>query len=222
MPGRGKGRGKGRHRGFGKRSHQKFRSYDYSCQNIKELQEDILRMIVEKGIQPFPIAELINYCGNTKKLGRVLDLMEQHFFITFEDSHISLTQKGETYGMIIAKKHQAIENAFQNPIRPVNSHKIASILEHSLTSREIEQLVFMQQAKNIKSIPLNLYNLPQATIYRITFDSEKLFYKMLSLGIYPGQRIEISHQNNNNQIIKVKNSRFAIDRIIARNIQVIP
>ena len=211
-----------RHRRFGKRTHQKFRSYDYSHQNIKELQEDILRMIVEKGIQPFPIPEIVKYCGNTKKLGRVLDLMETHLFITIKDSYISLTQKGETYGMIIAKKHQAIENAFQNPISPVNSHKIASILEHSLSSRAIEQLIFMQHTKNIKSFPLNEYNLPQATIYRITFDSEKLFYKMISLGIYPGQRIEISHQNNNNQIIKVKNSRFAIDRIIARNIQVIP
>ncbi len=211
-----------RHRGFGKRTHQKFRNYDYSPKNIKELQEDILRIIVEQGIQPFPIVKLIDQCGNTKKLGRVLDLMETHLFIKIRDSHISLTPKGETYGMIIAKKHQAIENAFQNPISPVNSHKIASILEHSLSSREIEQLIFMQQTKNIKSFPLNEYTLPQATIYRITFYSDKLFYKMISLGIYPGQRIEISHQNNNNQIIKVKNSRFAIDRIIARNIQVIP
>ncbi len=211
-----------RQRRFGKRTHQKFRNYDYSHQNIKELQEDILRMIVEKGIQPFPIPEIIKHCENTKKLGRVLDLMEQHLFITIKDSHIFLTQKGETYGMIIAKKHQAIESAFLNPISPVNSHKIASILEHSLSSRAIEQLIFMQHTKNIKSFPLDDYNLPQATIYRITFDSEKLFYKMISLGIYPGQRIEISHQNNNNQIIKVKNSRFAIDRFIARNIQVIP
>ena len=123
-----------RRRRFGKEKQQRFGNYNYSIQNIKELQEDILRIIIEQETQPFPIVKLVEQCENKKKLGRVLDLMEQHLYIIIKDRYISLTQKGETYGRIIAKKHQAIENAFQNPKSPINSHRIASILEHSLSS----------------------------------------------------------------------------------------
>ncbi len=218
--------GGGRQFGYGKfgpnRGNRRQNFDIIKWENLEQNSEDILRMLAERNEDQVSFSDLNVLCMNSKKMGRILDLLEiQNSIIIFED-HIQLTEEGLLRAKLILEKHRAIESAFQQASTTLSSHKIAHILEHTLSREEIQKVLSIKQMENIHSYPLTEYLLPEGTVFKITLESENLFYKMLSLGIYPGQRIRIHLRNGVNQIIHVKDSRLAIDRIIARNIYVIP
>lgn len=155
-------------------------------------------------------------------MGRILTIMENQNLIIIDNGWIILLEKGQEIGKGILRKYEAIESAFQTETPSINKHKIAHILEHMISNHDIEKIIFTQKLSNIDSIPLSKFTLPYATIYRISLKNEKMFYKLIALGIYPGQRIEISCRNKYNQVLTIKDSRFAIDRQLAEQIFVIP
>ncbi|MHA1584477.1 MAG: iron dependent repressor, metal binding and dimerization domain protein [Promethearchaeota archaeon] len=207
---------------FQRRIGRNSRRFDYSWSNLQDIGEDILRVIVKEGEPQIRIYQLKKLCQNTKKLGRILTIMENQDLLILNDGLINLTDKGQKIGEKILRKHEAIETAFQTEIPSMNKHKIAHILEHNISNHDIEKLIYTQHLNNIYSLPLSKFTLPYATVYRITLKNERIFYKLIALGIYPGQRIEISCRNNYNQILTIKNSRFAIDKKLAEQIYVIP
>ncbi len=205
------------------RRKNRHRNFDViKWENLEHMAEDILRTLAERKEEIIFFSELGLLCRNPKKLGRIVDILEIHNFITIFQDHIQLTIEGHQHAKLILEKHQAIESAFEKSFESFSSHKIAHILEHTLSKEDIQKIMSVKQMGEISSYPLTEFQLPEGTVYKLTISSENLFYKMISLGIYPGQRIQINLRNGVNQIIQVKNSRFAIDKMIAQNIYVIP
>ncbi|MHA1341363.1 MAG: FeoA domain-containing protein [Promethearchaeota archaeon] len=214
-----------RNRRKGADSSKKYKNMFQSTgitKKILEIAEDILRTLIEQKNHMFPKNNLNEICLFPKKLGRALSILEAKEFIRFQDNYIVLTKNGEEIAKKIYKKHIAIENAFISIPNSLSVHKIANILEHILSDEEIEKIYSIANINEIKSYPLSEYFLPRGTVHKITIESERYFYRLLSLGIYPGQVIEIDNKNQINQIIKVKNSRFAIDKTLAKYIYVFP
>jgi Mn-dependent DtxR family transcriptional regulator/Fe2+ transport system protein FeoA len=208
---------------FNQKKHSNTNFDVIKWEKLEYLAEDILRMLAEREKNTTSFLELESLCCNSKKLGRILDILRNKNYIKIFPDSLELTEDGQQYAQQILRKHIALENAFQQTSKTLSVHKIAHILEHSISKDEMEKMLSITQMQTeIHSYSLDNYQLPVGTIHKLTFASEKLFYKMLSLGIYPGQRIEILLRNNINQVIRVKNSRFAIDITIARNIFVFP
>ncbi len=208
------------HYNNGKIPSNKFDAIDYH--NVQNRVENILRIIGESNLDLYPICNLSMFCKNSKHLGRYLNILQNDEYLSINNGIIKMTEFGKQEAKKISIKHQTLEYAFETELKTFSPHKIADILEHSLSEQEINNVLRMKQQNKIRSYSLYEFRLPSATVYNLKFNSEKLFYKILSLGIYPSQRIEILQRNGNNLIIRVKGGRFAIDKKIAQCIQVIP
>ena len=217
---RGRGRGGGKGRGKGRQFRKS--GMKLNLEHLVELSEDLLRFILEQDENGVKIKSLLDICVNSKVLGRIIDLLENDGHIIIQDEKICLTVEGKRNAEILLQKHLAIEKAFQSESDNLSTHKMAHILEHMLSVKEITQLCEYSSSSDMTCYPLDEYPLPEAHVYKLNIKSEQLFYKLLSLGIYPSQRIEIENRNGTNQVIKVKESRFAIDILIAKQIFVVP
>ncbi|MHA1795461.1 MAG: FeoA domain-containing protein [Promethearchaeota archaeon] len=201
---------------------QNHKKFDLMWLELQDVGEDILRAIVQEEKQQIQISRLRKVCLDTKKLGRILNIMENQNMININEGWVILSEKGQEIGRNILRKHEAIESAYKIKNPSINRHKIAHILEHMISYHDIEKIIYTQQLYNVDSIPLSRFILPYATVYRISLKNEKMFYKLIALGIFPGQRIEISCRNRYNLVLTVKKSRFAIDKQLAEQIFVIP
>jgi len=205
----------------GENSHHKH--FDrIKMHEVATIAEDILRFIAESNLPEFPINTLQNLCMNPKKLGRILDFLQTEHFIHISDHIITLTESGKASAEEILKKHKAIEQTFQAQFNNISAHKIAHVLEHQLSQKEINDLFAFSQTQGVVSYPLSTFQLPMARIHSVKIENEQMLYKLLSLGLYPGQQIEIQVQNLTNSIVRVKNSRLVLDRMISDKITVIP
>ncbi len=221
-------RRKGGHR-HGKAHGRKFRKgkfFGVSWKEIKEIYHKMLLKMInsseKSGLVKFEKLKALH--RNKKELGRFLDIMEQNGDIEILNKGVKLTTEGLQKARNIRKKYEAIKNSFDlsNSSKNLTKFEIEKIMEKFLDERDLQNLQnFHKHSLN----PQNIYNLsefkfPAAIVHKIIVPSDKIVYKLLSLGVYPGQRIFIEKRTKINQIIQVKGSRFVIDHNISKNILV--
>lgn len=114
-----------------------------------------------------------------------------------------------------------IESFIKNQTNSCDANQMAHILEHSLTEDVIKNMFAVSSLKK-QGIPLSQFILPSGTIVDISWNSCNLMTNLISIGIFPGQRIQILSKLVNNYLLEVKRSKIAIDRILAKAIKLIP
>lgn len=189
---------------------------------LKRGEEDILKFMFENKEKKIdlPILERITKNFNII-LDEVLKRLQKEKLVILQGNIYSLTPPGVEIGGEILKKHMEIEYFIKTQTNKCDAHQMAHILEHSLTENAIQGMFAVSSLKK-QGIPLSQFILPSGTIVDISWNSCNLMTKLISIGIFPGQRIHILSKSVNNFLLEVKKSKIAIDRILARGIKLIP
>jgi len=222
-----KGRKRRRHQKRGRRNkgwnRVELQPLKISAEEIlKRGEEDILKFMFENKEKKIDLPILKRIAKNFNIiLDEVLIRLQKEKLIILQGNIYSLTPTGVEIGGEILKKHMEIEYFIKSQTNKCDAHQMAHILEHSLTENAIQGMFAVSQLKG-QGIPLSQFILPSGTIVDISWNSCNLMTKLISIGIFPGQRIHILSRSANNYLLIVKRSKIAIDRILARGIKLIP
>ncbi|MCK4234512.1 ferrous iron transport protein A, partial [candidate division WOR-3 bacterium] len=73
-----------------------------------------------------------------------------------------------------------------------------------------------------KGYPLTKAKIHKARlITNIMISNNRLFERIVSMGIFPGEEITITNEVPNAVIIRIKNNKFALDKEIAEKVMVL-
>ena len=187
---------------------------------LKIVKEDILRILGEEKarISLESIRSEINVSDIF--ISEAVKELEKENLIRFNNNFISLTKKGEENAKDIVKKHLVIENYFKETKNERDAHKAAHILEHYVSKEVIDNIKKLSTFKH-KSIPLTEFEIDkEGMITDIVFSDYGFFERIVSMGIFPGEKIKITNRISNNIIVNVENKKIALNRDMARGIKV--
>jgi len=168
-----------------------------------ELEVTVLPVFVSKAIKELEKEGLIKISSEKRSGGE----------------YIQLTQKGQTRANVIVEKHSVLENYFKKRRGEKEAIEITNILEHYISTEVVDTIKKLSTLKK-KGIPLTEFKQEEGLIADINLDSG-LFERLISMGIYPGEKIRIVNKIPNAIIVKVKNKKFALDKDIAKRIEVL-
>jgi len=187
---------------------------------LKIVKEDILRILGEEKarISLESIRSEINVSDIF--ISKAVKELEKENLIRFNNNFISLTKEGEENAKNIVKKHLVIENYFKETKNERDAHKAAHILEHYVSKEVIDNIKKLSTFKH-KSIPLTEFEIDkEGMITDIVFSDYGVFERIVSMGIFPGEKIKITNRISNNIIVNVENKKIALNRDMARGIKV--
>jgi len=187
---------------------------------LKIVKEDILRILGEEKtrISLESIRSEINVSDIF--ISEAVKELEKKNLIRFNNNFISLTKEGEENAKDIVKKHLVIENYFKETKNERDAHKAAHILEHYVSKEVIDNIKKLSTFKH-KSIPLTEFKIDkEGMITDIIFSDYGIFERIVSMGIFPGEKIKITNRISNNIIVNVENKKIALNRDMARGIKV--
>ncbi len=188
---------------------------------LRIVKEDILRTLGEKkGKVSLNIIER-EIKVYFSFISKAIEYLEKEGFIRSEKGFYELTEKGGRKAKDILKKHFVFENYFKRTKTKKEAHELAHILEHYVSGEVINniQKISTFKGKGNSSIKLKIHK--SGLITNIAISDNRLFERMASMGIFPGEKITIVNQVPNAIIIKIKNSKFALDKRIARKVMVL-
>jgi len=136
-----------------------------------------------------------------------------------KENLVYLTKEGTKKAKDIAKKHFFLENYFKKTRSKKEAYKAASILEHYVSMEVIDNIKELSTLKK-EGIPLTEFEQKEGLIADIIF-GVRLFERVISMGICPGERIKITNKLPNGIIVEIENKKFALDKNIAKGIKVL-
>lgn len=191
-------------------------------QRLKRLEEDILKYIYEHDDKKVEDEKLKKTFQNINgDIDQIVNKLISEEFIIKNDNYYSLTRAGEEIAELIFRIHNEIEEYIKGKALSWNAHQMAHILEHKLTEEQIEKMIKISKFKE-RGVSLTDFKLLSGTIVDVTLNNCSIWTKLVSVGIFPGQKIYILNRTTSNYLIEVKNSKFAIDRNLADGIFLIP
>lgn len=189
---------------------------------LKIVKEDILRILGEekgnivllKSIKPEIKASELFILKAVKELKR-------KGLIQFKGNIISLTKEGLNNAKEIVRTHLIIEKYLKESKSEKEAHQKAHILEHYISEEIINNIKMLSTLKK-DSIPLtNLFPNEQGIVSDFTFSDYGLFERIVSMGIFLGEKIGLISEIPNGVIVEIKNKKFALGKDIAKEISVI-
>ena len=191
-------------------------------QRLKRLEEDILKYIYEhndKNVEEEKLKKIFQ--GINSDIDQIVNKLISEEFIIKNDNYYSLTRAGEEIAELIFRIHNEIEEYIKEKALSCNAHQMAHILEHKLTEEQIEKMIKISKFQE-RGVSLTDFTLPSGTIVDVALNNCSIWTKLVSVGIFPGQKICILNRTTSNYLIEVKKSKFAIDRNLADGIFLIP
>ncbi|MHA1689922.1 MAG: FeoA family protein [Promethearchaeota archaeon] len=188
---------------------------------LKRQEEDVLKYIYEKEEKAHEEKlkrKFKNINGNIDEI--LSQLIYKQYLDKFDDTYI-LTHAGHEIAELIFRIHNEIEDYIKGTSMKCNAHQMAHVLEHKLTEKEINLIIKASELRD-KGRSLNKFNLPSGIIVDVNIQNYKIWTKLISMGIFPGQRIQILNKTGHNFLLRIKGSRIAIDQELAKCIYLIP
>jgi Mn-dependent DtxR family transcriptional regulator/Fe2+ transport system protein FeoA len=222
--GKSQGRGLGRHhgRGRGRGLYREVLDRADLFEKFKRQEEDILKYIFEADKQSVEISKLkkvFKYINGD--IDQIIQNLINAKYIILNENSLTLTLEGEEIAGLIFRIHNEIEDYIKGRDFSCNAHQMAHILEHKLTEEEIDKMIKASELKE-KGIPLSNFSLPSGTIVEVALRNCAIWTKLVSIGVFPGQKIHILSRTSSNYLIEIKNSKFALDSQLANGIFLIP
>jgi Mn-dependent DtxR family transcriptional regulator len=188
---------------------------------LRIVKEDILRTIAEKKGKI-----KINIIKRDVKvyfsfISKAIEYLEKEGFIQSEKGVYELTEKGVRKAKDILRKHFVFENYFKRTRTKKEAHEIAHILEHYVSEEVINNIQKLSTFKGKGNSLAKLKIHKSGLITNIAISDNRLFERMASMGIFPGEEITITNEVPNAVIIKIKNNKFALDKEIAGKVMVL-
>ena len=187
---------------------------------LKIVREDILRILSEKG------EVSLNNLKNEIKvsyfyISKEVDWLKGKGLVYSRQGFLGLTEKGAKAAEDVFKKHLIIENYFRGTRNDKEAHNLADFLEHYVSEEVVKNLKLLSMLKG-RGVPLAKFELfRKLLIADINIVDNKLFERMVSLGIFPGETIAVTNKIFNGVVIKIGNKKFALGEDIAKKIKAI-
>jgi ferrous iron transport protein A len=191
-------------------------------ESFKRQEEDVLKYIFEQDQKKVPTKKLIQvFRRSNGEIEYVIrDLIKEKYVIE-NDNYLSLTPVGEEIAELVFRIHNEIEEYIKDRNLTCNAHQMAHILEHRLSEEQIDRMMELSKLKE-RGVSLSNFELSSGEIVDVVLKDCKVWTKLVSIGIFPGQKIHILTRTNSNYLIEIKNSKFAIDYSLADRIFLIP
>jgi len=145
--------------------------------------------------------------------------LKREGLVQSEGELVFLAREGKKRAEDFIKRHSILENYFKKARSKKEAWEKASILEHYISIEVIDNIKELSTLKK-ESIPLTEMRQKEGLITDILFNI-KLFERIISLGILPGEKIKIVNELPDNVIVEVRNKKFALAKKIAKGIKVL-
>ena len=186
---------------------------------LRIVKEDILEVLKEKnGKVPLLLIEP-EIRVSRSFISKAIRELEKEDLIQIEKDLICLAEEGMKKAENIIKKHLILENYFKKIRSNKDAYKAASILEHYVSMEVIDNIKKLSTFKK-EGVPLTEFEQKEGLITDIIFDIG-LFERLISMGIFPGEKIKITNKLPNSIVVKIENKKFALSKKIAREIKVL-
>ena len=186
---------------------------------LRIVKEDILEVLKEKnGKVPLLLIEP-EIRVSRSFISKAVRELEKEDLIQIEKDLICLAKEGMKKAEDIIKKHLILENYFRKIRSNKDAYKAASILEHYVSMEVIDNIKKLSTFKK-EGVPLTEFEQEEGLITDIIFDIG-LFERLISMGIFPGEKIKITNKLPNSIVVKIENKKFALSKKIAREIKVL-
>jgi Mn-dependent DtxR family transcriptional regulator len=180
------------------------------------VKEDILRILCERNTSVS--SEIIKAelkVAHTLTSKTIKELQKEEL-ITLKENSISLTPLGRETAKTILENHLLFEDYFEKTESEIDAHVAANIVEHYV-SREVINNIKKLSTLKTEGIPLNKFGFnKEGVIAEITFSDYRLFERVVSMGIFPGEKIMLLNEVPNGFVLKIKNKKIALDKSIAK------
>jgi len=187
----------------------------------KIVKEDILRILGERKVKVSLESIESEIKVSHSLLSKTIKSLEEENLIQVEKGLIRLTKNGREESKVIVKKHHVLENYFKEKRSEREAHQAAHHIEHFI-SEEVLNNIKKINTLNKEGIPLVKFGLKkEGLITDIMFSDYKLFERLVSMGILPGEKIEITNKIPTGVIVKTNNKKIVLDKIIAKEIKVL-
>ncbi|MGD8544167.1 MAG: FeoA domain-containing protein [Candidatus Bathyarchaeota archaeon] len=188
---------------------------------LKIVKEDVLRALCERRRKTSLeiIKDEIKVAHAL--ISEALEELERDGLIAIQENLVLLTGLGQESAKNILKKHFVLENYFEKTRSKLEAHTTAHILEHYVSGEVINNIKKLSTLKK-EGIPLTKFELnKEGMITDITFSDYGLFERIVSMGIFLGEKITITNEISHGIVVKIKNKKFALDKNIAEEIKVV-
>ncbi len=204
-------------RGFTEFSHNATNGPDI----LRIVEEDIMRILYERSKQTSLKALEDEIKVAHRIIVRALEELERTSLIAIQDDLILLTALGKKSAKDICKKHSVIESYFGRTRSKIDAHITAHILEHYVSGEVVNNIKKLATLK-IKGCPLTEFQPNRLGIITdIALSDYRLFERVVSMGIFLGEKVMITSRIPQGLVIKMKNKKFALDRQFAEAIKAV-
>ena len=185
------------------------------------IKEDVLRMLGERK-KKIPLRSIkADIRVSNLSISEAVESLRENDLISVDKGSVGLTKKGLDEAKDIVKKHLVIENYFKRGRSKREAHRSAHLLEHYISEGVIKNLKKMLTLKK-EGITLTKFGFnKEGLITDIIFSDYKLFERIISMGILPGEVIEVTHKIPSGVVVKINNKKIVLDKTIAKEIKVL-
>ncbi|MEA2015797.1 MAG: iron dependent repressor, metal binding and dimerization domain protein [Actinomycetota bacterium] len=186
---------------------------------LKIVKEDILRILAENN-DKVPI-KLLNSDIKVSDyfIDKAVRKMARNKLISSEGQFLRLTGEGKIEAEDILKKHLVIEKYFEDLKSKKEAHNISNLIEHYISEEVMENLKKLSTFKE-KGISLVKFDKGECLITDIVSGND-FFERLISMGVFPGEKIKIIKDLPNGIIFKIRNKKVFISDEIAESIRVL-
>jgi len=187
---------------------------------LRIVKEDVLRILGEEEGNSVSLASLPSEIRVSRSfLLEAVEELEKEGSVYAEEKFVVLTKKGQEAARGMVRKHVFIENYFRETKSREEAHKAAHILEHCVSQGVIDNIKKLSTLRE-EGIPVTRFNLnEEGIITGIAFSDLPLFERIISMGIFPGEKIRVTNVIPGSVIVSIGNKKFALGEEIAKGIE---
>ena len=186
---------------------------------LRIVKEDILEVLKQKNGEVSLLLIKPEVKVSRSFISKAIRELGEESLIQIKKDLICLTEEGMEKGERILRKHLILEDYFRKIRSKKEAYKAASILEHYVSMEVIDNIKKLSTFKK-EGVPLTEFKQKEGLIADTIFDIG-LFERIISMGIFPGEKIKITNKLPNSIIVEIGNKKFALAKKIASGIKVL-
>jgi len=188
---------------------------------LKIVKENILRILGERKGELSLQSIKAEVKVSPSFVSKAIKALEEKNLIQVVEKIVKLTKNGQNEAKDIVKKHLLLENYFKKTRNEREAHKITDILEHYVSMEVIDNIKKISTFKK-EGIPLTKLELnKKGIITDIIFSDYGLFERMISMGIFLGEKIRVMYEISDGIVVNVGGKKIALGKDIAKEIEVL-
>jgi DNA-binding PadR family transcriptional regulator/Fe2+ transport system protein FeoA len=205
---------------IGEKEERRFRESEKSI--IQIVKDDILHICGEDKGKKVSLKSIeTKIKASDSFISRVIRQLEEEGLIKLQEGFITLTKNGKNKVDYIIKKYSILEDYFKEIRNNKNLYKEIDFLEHYISEEALNNIKKLSTFDGT-SVPLGKFGLNrEGLITDIEFSVGGLFERMVSMGIFPGEKIKIMHETPDGFVVYVNNKKIAIGKDIAKGVKVV-